>query len=170
MTVLVYFHFQQKNLKLGKDTRCINCHTGKTSLWRRAATEDGKPICNACGLYEKLHGMPRPVDMRKDVVQPRKRKTPAKGRQRKSKKKSLEFTAPAVMSSLSKDLDDDPTWDPFIKDEEICQEDFVPLSEVSSGIRDYKCNISSQCKDLVFTSLDGPNSVKEHMKLYHCQD
>ena len=112
--------------------------------------------------------MPRPVDMRKDVVQPRKRKTPAKGRQRKSKKKSLEFTTPAVMSSLSKDLDDDPTWDPFIKDEEICQEDFVPLSEVSSGIRDYKCNISTQCKDLVFTSLDGPNSVKEHMKLYHC--
>ena len=31
-------------------------------------------MCNACGLYAKLHHQDRPVAMRKDVVQTRKRK------------------------------------------------------------------------------------------------
>ncbi|XP_070103600.1 transcription factor GATA-5 isoform X1 [Equus caballus] len=34
---------------------CTNCHTTTTTLWRRNA--DGEPVCNACGLYMKLHGM-----------------------------------------------------------------------------------------------------------------
>ncbi|KAF3859797.1 hypothetical protein F7725_000052 [Dissostichus mawsoni] len=33
---------------------CTNCHTSTTTLWRRNA--DGEPVCNACGLYMKLHG------------------------------------------------------------------------------------------------------------------
>lgn len=34
---------------------CTNCHTTTTTLWRRNA--DGEPVCNACGLYTKLHGV-----------------------------------------------------------------------------------------------------------------
>lgn len=34
---------------------CTNCHTTTTTLWRRSA--DGEPVCNACGLYTKLHGV-----------------------------------------------------------------------------------------------------------------
>lgn len=34
---------------------CTNCHTSTTTLWRRNA--DGEPVCNACGLYMKLHGV-----------------------------------------------------------------------------------------------------------------
>lgn len=34
---------------------CSNCHTTNTTLWRRNA--DGEPVCNACGLYMKLHGV-----------------------------------------------------------------------------------------------------------------
>ncbi|OWK59714.1 Transcription factor GATA-6 [Lonchura striata] len=33
---------------------CANCHTTTTTLWRRNA--EGEPVCNACGLYMKLHG------------------------------------------------------------------------------------------------------------------
>ncbi|QQP58530.1 Putative LOC101860611, partial [Caligus rogercresseyi] len=35
----------------------------------------GEPVCNACGLYFKLHNTPRPLTMKKDgVIQTRKRK------------------------------------------------------------------------------------------------
>ncbi|XP_062985896.1 transcription factor GATA-6 [Elgaria multicarinata webbii] len=51
---------------------CANCHTTTTTLWRRNA--EGEPVCNACGLYMKLHGVPRPLAMKKDGIQTRKRK------------------------------------------------------------------------------------------------
>ncbi|XP_037377714.1 transcription factor GATA-5 [Talpa occidentalis] len=51
---------------------CTNCHTTNTTLWRRSA--DGEPVCNACGLYMKLHGVPRPLTMKKESIQTRKRK------------------------------------------------------------------------------------------------
>jgi len=31
-------------------------------------------VCNACGLYQKIHGQPRPITLKKDNVQTRKRK------------------------------------------------------------------------------------------------
>ncbi|XP_037891623.1 GATA-binding factor C isoform X2 [Glossina fuscipes] len=34
-------------------TSCANCKTTTTTLWRRNAS--GEPVCNACGLYYKLH-------------------------------------------------------------------------------------------------------------------
>ncbi|XP_059189790.1 transcription factor GATA-5 [Centropristis striata] len=51
---------------------CTNCHTSTTTLWRRSA--EGEPVCNACGLYMKLHGVPRPLAMKKESIQTRKRK------------------------------------------------------------------------------------------------
>ncbi|XP_065351498.1 uncharacterized protein LOC135946931 isoform X2 [Cloeon dipterum] len=51
---------------------CSNCSTSSTSLWRRNAS--GDPVCNACGLYYKLHGVSRPLTMKKDNIQTRKRK------------------------------------------------------------------------------------------------
>ncbi|TIB00738.1 hypothetical protein E3P92_00226 [Wallemia ichthyophaga] len=51
--------------------QCANCNTTTTPLWRR--TDDGKPQCNACGLYQKLHNAPRPVHMKKTIIKRRKR-------------------------------------------------------------------------------------------------
>ncbi|KAK8402274.1 hypothetical protein O3P69_000585 [Scylla paramamosain] len=34
-------------------TSCANCKTTTTTLWRR--NQNGEPVCNACGLYYKLH-------------------------------------------------------------------------------------------------------------------
>ncbi|CAF0813435.1 unnamed protein product [Brachionus calyciflorus] len=51
---------------------CANCHTSITTLWRR--NNEGDPVCNACGLYYKLHNVNRPVTMKKEGIQTRKRK------------------------------------------------------------------------------------------------
>ncbi|XP_057664250.1 transcription factor elt-2-like isoform X3 [Diorhabda carinulata] len=51
---------------------CANCKTNNTTLWRR--NNQGEPVCNACGLYFKLHNVNRPISMKKDGIQTRKRR------------------------------------------------------------------------------------------------
>ncbi|XP_069621399.1 trans-acting T-cell-specific transcription factor GATA-3 isoform X5 [Ranitomeya imitator] len=59
-----YWHLHQKTCYSGQKncfqsaarragTSCANCQTTTTTLWRRNA--NGDPVCNACGLYYKLH-------------------------------------------------------------------------------------------------------------------
>lgn len=48
---------------------CTNCQTTTTSLWRRNSL--GETVCNACGLYYKLHNINRPLAMKKDSIQVR---------------------------------------------------------------------------------------------------
>lgn len=52
--------------------QCANCRTTNTTLWRR--NNNGEPVCNACGLYYKLHNVNRPLSMKKEGIQTRKRK------------------------------------------------------------------------------------------------
>ncbi|AWP03343.1 putative GATA-binding factor 2-like [Scophthalmus maximus] len=66
-------------------TMCANCHTSTTTLWRRNA--NGEPVCNACGLYFKLHNVNRPLTMKKDGIQTRNRKVSNKNK--KSKKMAM---------------------------------------------------------------------------------
>ena len=63
----------EKKRRLPPDflTKCVNCFTSQTSLWRRDG--EGRPVCNACGLYFKLHGKKRPSSWRRDVTSSRKR-------------------------------------------------------------------------------------------------
>ncbi|KAG7856693.1 hypothetical protein KL919_004223 [Ogataea angusta] len=39
---------------------CENCFTSTTPLWRK--TSDNRLLCNACGLFFKLHGVIRPLN------------------------------------------------------------------------------------------------------------
>ena len=55
----------------GAPTSCTNCFTQTTPLWRRNA--DGQPLCNACGLFLKLHGVVRPLSLKTDVIKKRNR-------------------------------------------------------------------------------------------------
>ncbi|XP_066499801.1 GATA-binding factor 1-A isoform X2 [Hoplias malabaricus] len=59
-------------------TQCANCQTSTTTLWRR--NTNGEPVCNACGLYFKLHNVNRPLTMKKEGIQTRNRKVTSKSR------------------------------------------------------------------------------------------
>ncbi|PTD06106.1 Nitrogen regulatory protein areA [Fusarium culmorum] len=49
---------------------CTNCFTQTTPLWRRNL--EGQPLCNACGLFLKLHGVIRPLSLKTDVIKKRR--------------------------------------------------------------------------------------------------
>lgn len=55
----------------GTPTTCTNCFTQTTPLWRR--NPEGHPLCNACGLFLKLHGVVRPLSLKTDVIKKRNR-------------------------------------------------------------------------------------------------
>ncbi|WRT66253.1 uncharacterized protein IL334_003206 [Kwoniella shivajii] len=69
-------------------TMCTNCQTTNTPLWRR--DPEGQPLCNACGLFYKLHGVVRPLSLKTDVIKKRNRAGPGpKGESGGSRKNSV---------------------------------------------------------------------------------
>ncbi|XP_025757650.1 erythroid transcription factor-like isoform X3 [Oreochromis niloticus] len=63
-----------------KGTQCVNCLTERTTLWRRNSA--GEAVCNACGLYYRLHRVNRPLALKKDGIQTRKRKVVTKNKRK----------------------------------------------------------------------------------------
>lgn len=56
--ILLFFLFFLQSLQSAArraGTSCANCKTTTTTLWRR--NQNGEPVCNACGLYYKLHNV-----------------------------------------------------------------------------------------------------------------
>lgn len=66
-----------------KDMSCSNCGTLTTTIWRRSVR--GEMVCNACGLYFKLHGVNRPHSMRRDTIHTRRRRPKECEKSKKSK-------------------------------------------------------------------------------------
>lgn len=66
-------HLQQQLAEQNKHyaVACFNCRSTITPLWRRDSF--GNIICNACGLYYKLHGKHRPIKMKREIIRRRKR-------------------------------------------------------------------------------------------------
>nr|CAI5845912.1 unnamed protein product [Callosobruchus analis] len=62
------------------DLSCTNCGTQTTTIWRRNMR--GEMVCNACGLYFKLHGVDRPVTMRRDTIHTRRRRPKAQEKEK----------------------------------------------------------------------------------------
>lgn len=67
--------------------QCENCKTVNTPLWRR--DDNQNPLCNACGLFYKLHGTNRPLKLKTDVIKRRNRQmeeVPLRRRRRRAPK------------------------------------------------------------------------------------
>lgn len=77
-------------------TSCANCGTSTTTLWRR--NQNGDPVCNACGLYYKLHNVSRPLTMKKDGIQTRNRKMSTKSKKNKKGMMMSDFLKPLEKS------------------------------------------------------------------------
>lgn len=71
------------NNQPSKDMCCTNCGTTTTTIWRRNVK--GEMVCNACGLYFKLHGVNRPHTMRRDTIHTRRRRPKGDKTERRSK-------------------------------------------------------------------------------------
>ncbi|XP_050305016.1 GATA-binding factor C-like isoform X2 [Anthonomus grandis grandis] len=82
-------------------TSCANCKTTTTTLWRR--NQNGEPVCNACGLYYKLHNVNRPLTMKKEGIQTRNRKLSSKSKKKKSGAACLSLGG--MMGDMMKPLD-----------------------------------------------------------------
>ncbi|XP_048011535.1 transcription factor GATA-3 isoform X3 [Chanodichthys erythropterus] len=80
-------------------TSCANCQTTTTTLWRRNA--NGDPVCNACGLYYKLHNINRPLTMKKEGIQTRNRKMSSKSKKSKKSHDSMEDFSKSLMEKNS---------------------------------------------------------------------
>lgn len=81
---------------------CTNCFTQTTPLWRR--NPEGQPLCNACGLFLKLHGVVRPLSLKTDVIKKRNRGSANSivvGTSRSFKKSSRKNSAPQPPSSAA---------------------------------------------------------------------
>ncbi|KAJ2018413.1 GATA type transcriptional activator of nitrogen-regulated proteins [Coemansia sp. RSA 922] len=63
----------KQQISQGLTPRCFNCSAEHTPLWRRDPQDN--IICNACGLYFKLHGKARPVAMKRAAIRRRNRTT-----------------------------------------------------------------------------------------------
>jgi GATA-binding protein, other eukaryote len=82
-------------------TTCTNCFTRTTPLWRR--NPEGQPLCNACGLFLKLHGVVRPLSLKTDVIKKRNRgsgNTSSAGTGTRSKKNSRKNSLATPVSAI----------------------------------------------------------------------
>lgn len=90
--------------KGGEQTTCTNCFTQTTPLWRR--NPEGQPLCNACGLFLKLHGVVRPLSLKTDVIKKRNRNSAnslpvgaSRGAKKSSRKNPTPQTSAAAPTS-----------------------------------------------------------------------
>ncbi|KAI6220626.1 hypothetical protein M3Y99_01601000 [Aphelenchoides fujianensis] len=91
---------KRQNTQRRQGVTCVNCHTTNTTLWRR--NHKSEPVCNACGLYYKLHNTDRPSAMKKEQIQTRNRKANNK------LKKRAEHATPKIENHAVHPLNETP--------------------------------------------------------------
>lgn len=156
---------KKKDITNDENISCTNCHTRTTPLWRR--NPEGEPLCNACGLFLKLHGVVRPLSLKTDVIKKRQR-----GGKRKSKIDSNDNylgdgddlnPTPIVKNQLNDDIDtsmnDDDNYN-NINDENI--------DNLNNNLHDQHHQQHQQNKDdSNFVNLLSPNlDIEMHLNMH----
>ena len=99
--------------------QCFNCKTFKTPLWRR--DPDGNTLCNACGLFQKLHGTMRPLSMKSDVIKKR-----ASRKKKNKNNKTASLSATTVTGSFTPTIGS--TTAKKVLPVSIARKSFIPTS------------------------------------------
>ncbi|XP_045614517.1 uncharacterized protein [Procambarus clarkii] len=94
--------------KLMPYAMCANCGTNNTKLWRR--NDKGEIVCNACGLYFKLHGINRPSHLFRTAPMTRRRH-PKPKKKKEAESGTFEQQEQCVSDS-SQDKEHVPETDP----------------------------------------------------------
>ncbi|KAM3415449.1 Nitrogen regulatory protein areA [Cercospora zeina] len=97
----------------GVPATCTNCFTQTTPLWRR--NPEGHPLCNACGLFLKLHGVVRPLSLKTDVIKKRNRGSgssvpvgSSRSKKVASRKNSVAHGGPSAVGKTAANESDSP--------------------------------------------------------------
>jgi len=77
-------------------TQCSNCGTTKTPLWRKDS--QGNTLCNACGLFQKLHGTMRPLSLKTDIIKKRNSRRQSHHRRNSSSKGQQDIVSSSAPS------------------------------------------------------------------------
>lgn len=123
---------RKSNSNLEPSPICANCQTTNTPLWRRDA--NGNTICNACGLYYKLHMVHRPITMMRTEIKRRKRSSDKKRNNKKSSdEEDRGQTPPLSFDSDGTDIQS-PVASP--KQQQVQVEDDVPCGHTMEDLQE----------------------------------
>lgn len=143
-------------------TICANCEATTTPLWRRDA--NGRTICNACGLYYKLHLVHRPATMMRTVIKRRKRLCANERSNFKLKNNSQESTTTTIPNSPPKPFVLPPIYPPSTSnsnknDLHVCANNIEAQREYRSSLQREVTRLTALLSNTVAQLQDLDNAI-----------
>ncbi|KAM0678715.1 Sodium- and chloride-dependent GABA transporter 1 [Binucleata daphniae] len=152
-----------------KTIKCSNCETVVTPLWRRGC--NGSYLCNACGLYYKIHNSNRPIEMKSDSFRHRQRSKKTddvfvhkSSYIKKADKNNTKYEENANLSSEYDDRYDDAMINYIKTNKNKTKIRFINNDKLSKKIKAFK-NIEKSLKREIVDYIDDSNS-EENKKQY----
>uniref|UniRef100_A0A915EII3 GATA-type domain-containing protein n=1 Tax=Ditylenchus dipsaci TaxID=166011 RepID=A0A915EII3_9BILA len=149
---------------------CVNCKTTVTTLWRRNNSQE--PVCNACGLYFKLHAVARPINMKKETIQQRNRKLNSSTPSHTSNNNisiSSSHSSSCKSTSSKRTRESKHTLHATIKYESIEQQHNLTANSTFSGLNDDFCANGSLTGVFHANQADVQQQQIQPVVASHCQ-
>lgn len=152
---------------------CANCHTKTTPLWRR--NPEGQSLCNACGLFLKLHGVVRPLSLKTDVIKKRQRGSGStKKRKSQSQSQSQGQSSGSNPNPSVKSDGDDANPAPIIKQsvDNVDDEDHEKASNLDNHLNNEESNnqVTSSDNVMIMNSLGKSPQIPKHNQSFFTEN